>query len=185
MDTKNVEIERKFKLKYLDGITGLGKGVLIEQCFLSTNPERVVRIRVTSEKEAFLTVKGKAHGATRKEVETPIDPEKAKDMFALREGEMVRKVRRKITYEGKVWELDEFLDENQGLLVAEIELQSETEAFKMPPWVGEELTSDHRYANSSLARAPYKSWSERVNLEEQQTKATQINASCGLKLPTP
>lgn len=155
---KNVEIERKFELAGLEGISGMGPGVLIEQGFLSTDPKRVTRVRVTSQGEAFLTVKGKASGARRKEVETPIDPEAAREMLTLCEGHLIQKIRRKAVFGGKVWEIDEFLGENKGLFVAEVELESESEPVEIPAWAGRELTEDHAYANSSLAMRPFSSW---------------------------
>lgn len=157
---KNVEIERKFELAGLEGIEGMSGGVLIEQGFLSTDPKRVTRIRVTSEGEAFLTVKGKAAGARRKEVETPIDAEAARAMLELCEGDLIQKIRRKTVFGGKTWEIDEFLGANKGLFVAEVELESESEPVEIPAWAGRELTNDHAYANSNLALRPFSSWAQ-------------------------
>lgn len=155
---KNVEIERKFALSSLEGIEGLGEGVLIEQGFLSTVPERVARVRVISDGSAFFTVKGKASGARRVEIETPIDPQAAREMLALCEGSLIQKIRRKASYGGRIWEIDEFLGENKGLFVAEVELDSESDLVELPVWAGRELTEDQSYANSNLARRPFCSW---------------------------
>jgi adenylate cyclase len=154
----NMEIERKFLLSRVPDEVRELPGVLIEQGFLNADKRRVTRVRVTSEGEAFLTVKGLAHGASRVEIETPIDPLKAQAMLTMVEGSIISKVRRKITVAGKVWEIDEFQGANAGLVVAEIELESEEETFELPSWAGLEVTEDPRYANSSLALSPHSSW---------------------------
>lgn len=161
-ENKNIEIERKFLVgqlpSYVDGLPH----VRIEQGFLNADRLRVTRVRLTSDGQAFLTVKGLANGATRVEIETPIDPGKARSMLAMVEGAVITKTRRRILYAGKNWELDIFEGANAGLVVAEIELDSESEAFEVPPWVGMEVTEDQRYANSNLALRPYSLWGEPV-----------------------
>jgi CYTH domain-containing protein len=156
---ENVEIERKFLISALPQDALLLPGVLIEQGYLNTDKERTTRIRVASSGEAYLTVKGVAHGATRVEIETPIDPKAARNMLSMVDGSVVSKVRRRLDFGGHVWEIDEFLGENQGLFVAEIELSSESEFFERPAWLGLEVTEDSRYANSNLALNPFRRWS--------------------------
>lgn len=153
-----MEIERKFLLDKLPAGMEALHATFIEQGYLNTDTERTTRIRVTSAGEAFLTVKGAAHGISRVEVETPIDPVKARDMLALCEASIVSKWRRRVEHEGHVWEVDLFDGDNKGLIIAEIELAGEAEAFALPSWVGPEVSHDKRYSNSNLARTPFKTW---------------------------
>lgn len=152
-----VEIERKFL------VTGDAwrdaPAVFYSQGYLNRDKRRTVRVRIAGE-EAFLTVKGQSAGASRAEFEYPIPLWDARDLLALCEQPLVEKYRRKIPYEGFVWEVDEFLGENQGLVVAEIELPGEDTRFSIPDWVGEEVTSDVRYFNSNLSLHPYCHWSK-------------------------
>ncbi len=151
-----VEIERKF-LPAGDGWRRLGTPLLLRQGYLSSDPARVVRVRIEGD-QAFMTIKGKSVGATRGEWEYPIPLADANDLLALCEKPLVEKYRRRIEFAGNVWEVDEFLGANQGLVVAEIELASEDQPFDKPDWIGEEVTHDKRYFNSNLARRQYSSW---------------------------
>jgi adenylate cyclase len=151
-----VEIERKFLLAG-DGWRALGQPVLLRQGYLSSDPARVVRVRVEGD-QAYMTIKGKSVGATRGEWEYPIPLADANELLALCEQPIVEKFRRKIEFAGKVWEVDEFLGANQGLVVAEIELVSEDQPFDKPDWIGDDVTHDARYFNSSLVRNPYSTW---------------------------
>jgi adenylate cyclase len=151
-----VEIERKF-LPAGDGWRTLGTPLLLRQGYLSSDPASVVRVRVEGD-QAFITIKGKSVGATRGEWEYPIPLADANELLALCEQPLVEKYRRRIEFAGNVWEVDEFLGANQGLVVAEIELASEDQPFDKPDWIGAEVTHDKRYFNSNLARRPYSSW---------------------------
>jgi adenylate cyclase len=151
-----VEIERKFLLAGEDW-RALGEPLLLRQGYLSSDPARVVRVRVEGD-QAYLTIKGKSVGATRGEWEYPIPLLDANELLALCEQPIVEKYRRKIEFAGNVWEVDEFLGANAGLVVAEIELGSEDQAFERPDWIGFEVTHDARYFNSALARHPYSAW---------------------------
>lgn len=155
---KGYEIERKFLLKELPEQVREMPGVMIEQAYLSTDPELVTRVRTLSTGEAFLTVKGKAKGISRREIETPIDREAAQEMISMSRWAPIKKIRRKVQVGGKTWEVDEFLEANQGLLVAEVELESETEDIEMPAWVGKEVSEEHRYSNAALANDPFTTW---------------------------
>ena len=152
-----IEIERKFL------VTGdawkLAPAVPYAQGYLNRDKQRTVRVRVV-EGEAWLTVKGASAGATRAEFEYAIPVADAEQLLALCDGPLVRKLRRVVVHEGSTWEIDEFQGDNAGLVVAEIELRSEDEAFAAPAWLGEEVTHDARYFNSSLAAAPYSTWRE-------------------------
>ena len=152
------EIERKF-LTQSDAWKTLAEPVLLVQGYLSADPEKVVRLRIEADK-AFLTIKGKAQGASRNEWEYAIPLADAKAMLnhLCDPATLISKYRRRIPYQGMLWEVDEFLDLNEGLVVAEIELTAEDQPFEKPAWIGEDITDDHRYANNSLSRKPYTQW---------------------------
>jgi adenylate cyclase len=152
-----VEIERKFLVRG-DGWRTLGQPVLLRQGYLSSNPARTVRVRIEGG-QATLTIKGKSVGAKRGEWEYPIPLIDASELLdSLCEQPLIEKYRSRIAVGGHTWEVDEFLGANAGLVVAEIELDSEQESFELPDWVGEEVTGDVRYYNSSLIRLPYSEW---------------------------
>jgi adenylate cyclase len=152
-----VEIERKFLLVG-DAWRTLGEPVLLRQGYLSSDPERVVRVRIEGE-QGTLTIKGKSVGATRGEWEYPVPLADANELLdRLCQQPLIEKYRRRIAFAGYVWEVDEFLGANLGLMFAEIELASEDEQFDKPDWIGAEVTDDPRYFNSSLIRHPYSSW---------------------------
>ena len=151
------EIERKFLVNGND-YRSQGTAVHLRQGFLSTARERVVRIRIAGSK-AFLTVKGISTGATRAEFEYGIPLEDARFMLDnLCEKPIIDKHRFTIPFRGFTWEVDEFHGENEGLVVAEIELPSEDAVFEKPDWIGEEVTHDPRYYNSNLVKNPFKDW---------------------------
>lgn len=152
-----VEIERKFLLQG-EAWRGLGQAVLLRQGYLSSARERVVRVRIEGE-QAMLTIKGANVGATRGEWEYPIPLADAAELLdGLCEQPLIEKVRHRIEHAGMVWEVDEFLGANAGLVVAEIELHSEDQPFDKPDWIGEEVSSDARYYNANLIRHPYSQW---------------------------
>ena len=150
-----IEIERKFL------VTGTAwrtvAGVRFSQGYLNRDKERTVRVRLAGEK-AFLTIKGATTGATRVEFEYEIPAMDGEQLLSLCEQPIIEKIRQVISHEGATWEVDEFLGENAGLVVAEIELQSEEQAFARPQWLGAEVTHDPRYFNSSLAAQPFSRW---------------------------
>ncbi len=152
-----VEIERKFLLVG-DAWRTLGEPVLLRQGYLSSNPDRTVRVRIEGG-QGSMTIKGRSVGATRAEWEYPIPLLDATELLdRLCEQPLIEKFRRRIALGGHIWEVDEFLGANQGLVVAEIELASENQAFDKPDWVGAEVTDDRRYFNSSLIRHPFSNW---------------------------
>jgi len=152
-----VEIERKFLVRGDDWMT-LGEPVFFKQGYLSSHKDRVVRVRIEGER-AVMTIKGANKGAMRGEWEYEIPVADAAELLdGLCEQPLIEKYRRRITFAGNVWEVDEFLGANAGLVVAEIELQSEDQQFDKPDWVGEEVTDDLRYFNSSLIKHPYSAW---------------------------
>jgi len=152
------EIERKFLIK-TDRWQELNKphGDLYRQGYLSTDPNNTIRIRLT-ESAAWLTIKGLTKGASRREYEYAIPHEDAREMLDNQATHELSKTRYKITYASKLWEVDVFHGDNSGLIMAEIELESEDEQFELPGWVGEEVTGIERYYNSNLAVHPFNSW---------------------------
>jgi adenylate cyclase len=153
----SIEIERKFLVRD-DRWRSLGQGVLLRQGYLSSSPERIVRVRIEGDR-AMLTIKGRTHGATRAEWEYPIPTADAQAFLDnLCERPLIEKYRYRIPFDGLVWEVDEFLGENAGLIVAEVELESEDQPFARPEWIGDEVTHDARYFNANLLRHPYSKW---------------------------
>lgn len=152
-----LEIERKFLVRDLRW-KSLAQGVLLRQGYLSSTPERVVRVRIEGDR-ALLTVKGRNIGAARGEWEYPIPLFDAQTFLdELCERPIIEKLRYRIPWHGLVWEVDEFLGENAGLVVAEVELHTVDQSFDKPEWVGEEVTEDARYYNANLLRHPYSKW---------------------------
>lgn len=152
-----VEIERKFLVQG-DAWKTLGEPVFFRQGYLSSQKERTVRVRIEGDR-AVITIKGRSVGATRGEWEYPIPVQDAAELLdGLCEQPLIEKYRRKITNGAHVWEVDEFLGANAGLVVAEIELGAEDEAFDQPEWVADEVTDDARYYNSNLIRHPFSNW---------------------------
>ena len=152
-----IEIERKF---LLTGSTWkhIAPGTSYRQGYLNSAKERTVRVRTIDDK-GFLTIKGISVGATRVEYEYEIPVADAKHLLDdLCEKPIIEKNRYKISHSGFVWEIDEFFGENEGLVVAEIELESEDQTFEKPEWVGEEVTGDPRYFNSNLIKNPFIKW---------------------------
>lgn len=153
----STEIERKF-LVIGNAWRKLAQGVPYRQGYLNSMKERTVRIRTVGDK-AFMTVKGPTIGVTRQEFEYSIPFEDCVTMLEhLAEQPIIEKTRYKIPQGEFVWEIDEFHGVNEGLIVAEIELKSEDQAFEKPEWVGEEVSGDPRYYNSMLVKHPFCSW---------------------------
>ena len=153
-----LEIERKYLVDVnCWNKVNKPKGKELKQCYLSTDPEKTIRVR-TKGNEGFLTVKGKVKGLSRLEYEYPIPVEDAKDMMVKLGDNPIEKVRYEITVGQHVWEVDVFEGVNQGLIVAEIELSSENETFEIPEWVGKEVSTEAKYFNSNLQEHPYNQW---------------------------
>ncbi len=151
-----MEIERKF-LVQSDAWRGV-EGTRYSQGYLSSAAERTVRVRTVKDK-GYLTIKGVVSGASRQEFEYEIPLREANEMLnTLCERPLIEKYRYRIEYGGFIWEIDEFKGDNEGLLIAEIELPSEDQAFEKPNWVGEEVTEDPRYYNANLIQHPFTQW---------------------------
>jgi adenylate cyclase len=152
-----LEIERKFLVDNSD-YKSSAKAVLFRQGYLSTSFERSVRVRRFNDK-GFLTIKGKTNSCIREEYEYEIPVEDANNMLDnLCIQPIIEKVRYFLEYKGLQWIVDEFHGANEGLVMAEIELDSETQNFEKPEWLGKEITTDMRYYNSNLVNNPYKTW---------------------------
>tara|TARA_B100002049_G_C16069276_1_gene371982 strand:- start:274 stop:741 length:468 start_codon:yes stop_codon:yes gene_type:complete len=153
------EIERKFLVVSEDFKNEAFKNSRIKQGFLNTHPERTVRLRITGDK-AFITIKGKSskNGLSRFEWEKEIDIDEAEALFELCEPGIIEKTRYLVKAGDFVFEIDEFYGENEGLKVAEIELNKETDTFEKPQWLGREVTGEIKYYNSQLSKKPYKNW---------------------------
>ena len=153
-----LEIERKFLVNHEKwAVAEKPKAEFYRQGYLLTDPNKTIRIRATATK-GFMTIKGKSEGATRAEFEYEIPKEEAiqlLDMFAVSD---LTKYRYKVIFAEKLWEVDVFLDENEGLIVAEIELSSEDESFELPEWAAEEVTGEKKYYNSNLSTLPFSKW---------------------------
>lgn len=152
------EIERKFLVvgdRWRAGATGR----LMRQGYIPTQDARTVRVRVVGE-QGYLTLKGPAVGIVRPEFEYPIPLADAEAILAtLCQPPLIEKYRYRIPIGDVVWEVDEFLGANQGLVVAEVELTSPDQTVDLPDWIGSEVTHDLRYGNSNLARHPFTAWS--------------------------
>ncbi|NBL64709.1 CYTH domain-containing protein [Flavobacterium sp. NST-5] len=153
------EIERKFLVKDNSFKTNALKATAIAQGYLSTHPERTVRVRIKG-KKGFLTIKGKGNltGTTRFEWEKEIPVEEAKMLLQLCEKGVIEKTRYEIPVGNHTFEVDEFYGENAGLLLAEIELAHEDEIFEKPNWLGAEVTGNVQYYNAYLCQNPYITW---------------------------
>jgi adenylate cyclase len=155
------EIEKKFLVKG-EFKTAAAKQTRITQGYLSSVPERTVRVRVKGEK-GFITIKGigNASGASRYEWEKEISVQEAQDLMGICEPGVIDKTRFLVpASNGLKWEVDEFYGDNEGLTVAEIELPTEDTAFEKPIWLGEEVTGQVQYYNSMLMKNPFKNWSK-------------------------
>ena len=154
-----LEIERKYLID-LEKISPLENGIRIKQGYLSTDKNAVVRVRVKNDK-AYLTIKGSNSGIARLEFEYEIPLDEANEMIEkLCQKPVIDKTRYIINHENHTWEVDIFYGDNEGLVVAEVELSREDEHINLPSWVKEEVSHDDRYFNSNLMKLPFKDWKE-------------------------
>lgn len=157
-----VEIERKFLTHSTTPWSDLAKGIVYKQGYLSSGgaSQATVRVRIAGD-VAFLTIKGQTQGISRREFEYEIPVCDAEIMLNEQcQKPLIEKTRYKIPLEGHVWEVDVFAGDNKGLVVAEIELSAEDEAFARPDWLGEEVSGDPRYYNSNLISLPFSQWAK-------------------------
>jgi len=154
-----LEIERKFLIQKKEFKKFCHKKKHIIQGFLNSNKNRIVRVRII-DNEGFITIKGISDksGTTRFEWEKNIPLKEAKELMNLCEKGIIEKIRHYHTFGGNIFEIDEFLGTNEGLIVAEIELNDKSQDFLKPDYLGEEVTNDKKYYNSNLSKNSYKTW---------------------------
>ncbi len=152
-----VEIERKFLVRDDGWRSGVTERRIVRQGYLAIDDTTTVRVRIAGD-EAWITIKGKAEGLRRAEFEYAIPVSEADELMELCRGRVVEKVRHIVPQTPHFWEIDVFGGGNAGLVVAEIELNSEDEAVELPTWIGKEVSDDSRYLNACLAVCPYSRW---------------------------
>jgi len=153
-----MEIERKFLVKNNKWKRNASEGFEIKQAYFANLKGKSVRIRTVGEK-GFLTIKGPRVGISRDEFEYEIPLADANQLIKnYCDSNLISKKRYKVNFEGNTWEIDEFSGDNQGLILAEIELESPDEKITLPDWLGKEVGTDNRYYNSKLAKHPVNSW---------------------------
>jgi len=155
---QHIETERKFLVDH-DAWKKLKKppGQTLYQGYLCADEKKTIRVRVVGE-QGFITIKGEPTGCSRREFEYPVPGIEAAEILNLFTKNIIRKTRYRIHYKNLLWEVDEFHDENNGLILAEIELNNENDCFEKPDWIGMEVTTDRRYYNSYLSVHPYSGW---------------------------
>jgi len=170
-----VEIERKFLVTSRD-CSGLGPGRLIRQAYLSQRGGVTVRVRCSGQK-AWLTVKSRTGRISQAEFEYEIPTDHAEFLMATGRHPPIKKIRYKVSVGGLDWVVDEFLGANAGLVLAEIELDDPNQNFAIPTWLGQEVSGDPRYRNSSLYRRPLSQWKQRddTHLVMPATKTLMVN----------
>ncbi len=151
-----LEIERKF-LVISEDYQQSSKSVYIKQAYLSADENMAIRVRI-EKNQATINIKSKKSERVNHEFEYIIPMDEAISLVNMSPYPIIEKTRHVVKYEGKTWEVDKFHGDNEGLTVAEIELDNENEEFAMPPWLGEEVTADFRYLNSNLAINPFSKW---------------------------
>lgn len=155
-----IEIERKFLLISNDWRNSIETTLEMSQGYLSCDAQSAVRVRICGE-QANINIKSTRDGIYRLEYEYSIPVEDARELVKyVARRPVIRKKRHIVHFDGKCWEIDEFEQENAGLIVAEVELESVDEDFSRPPWLGREVSTDARYYNSNLSRLPYSVWQD-------------------------
>lgn len=154
------EIERKYLITSQSFKKNASYAHEIRQGYLSIDEKKVIRLRTLDEK-GFITIKSKATGITRNEFEYEIPKNEALEMMQTLCPGLLEKIRYVVPFKGMKWEVDEFFNENRGLILAEIELESQNQSFVEPSWLGKEVTHDYRYYNAYISNHPYTKWEEK------------------------
>lgn len=152
------EIERKFLVTNDGWRGGADRGRRLRQAYLAQTDLASIRVRIEDDTVAVLTIKSASSGLSRQEFEYPVPLRDAEALAKLRQGSVLTKTRFRVRHAGRTWEIDVYAGDNEGLVLAEIELTSEAEAIETPPWVGPEVTQDPRYYAARLAERPFRSW---------------------------
>jgi len=153
-----IEIERRFLVASDGWRTHANDGHRFRQAYLASSATNSVRIRVVDDMTAYITIKSGFRGLTRDEFEYGIPVSDALAMLTLRESSVIDKVRHSVERDGLIWEIDVFAGDNDGLILAEVEISNENEVIPLPEWIGQEVSDDERYQNSTLAAAPFTTW---------------------------
>lgn len=148
------EIERKFLISDDGWKSSVESSARLQQGYLSTSAKATVRVRIYDDRDAVLTLKGKPEGISRAEFEYAIPLEDARELMAMAKPNIIEKRRHKVRFEAHIWEIDVFEGLHEGLILAEVEMQSADEHVVLPTWIGREVSDDDRYANASLSRNP-------------------------------
>jgi len=154
------EIERKYRLKNNTWKSQIHSSHTIKQGYLNLEPTRTVRVRIIGPK-ALLTIKGKNVKTTRLEFEYEIPIDDALQLLQLCEKPLLEKTRHEVHLDNLIWEIDEFEGDNEGLIIAEVELQDEDQKINLPNWIDQEVSHDPRYYNSNLIKSPYNIWKDK------------------------
>jgi adenylate cyclase len=160
------EIERKFLVHGTDWQQIATGKTDIRQAYLTKGDKSSIRIRINDNSTATLTVKSRPVELRRLELEYPVPTLEAEALILLRQGSVVEKVRYRLPCGNLTWEVDVFSGENLGLVIAEIELRSESQYIQLPPWIGKEVTGQQQYYNGFLARRPFSSWSHSDSIRQ-------------------
>jgi adenylate cyclase len=152
------EIERKFLVASGDWQKLAVSSIRIRQAYLASEGSLSIRVRIENDHAATLTLKSRGAELRRLELEYPIPATDAEALIARRHGSLVEKIRHHVPWQGLMWEVDVFTGDNEGLILAEIELDHERQPFDLPPWIGTEVTSLRKYYNGDLALRPYREW---------------------------
>ena len=164
------EIERKFLVLGDDWSKLTQRHVTIRQAYLASNSTNSIRVRIEDDKTATLTVKSKPSSLRRLELEYPVPLLEAEAMVQLRQGAVIEKIRHVVPWDDLAWEIDVFLGSNAGLIIAELELGNEHQQFRMPAWIGREITGQLQYYNSALVTRPYCDWTQQDMTKQDMTK---------------
>lgn len=155
------EIERKFLVRDDSWRAQVKDRIAIRQAYLATDGKASVRIRIRDNTSATLSVKSRPASLRRLELEFPVPVLEAEAMIGLRHGAVIEKIRHLVPHGDLIFEVDEFSGENEGLIIAEIELNDENQEITLPDWIGAEITGQPQYYNSALVLRPYRSWPQR------------------------
>mgnify|MGYP005849342259 CR=1 FL=1 len=152
------EIERKFLVKGEAWRSLSPTGTVYRQGYIPTQNRTTVRVRLVGE-QGYITLKGLSKGISRAEYEYPIPAQDAREMLnTFCDRPLIEKTRYKLEFAGLIWEVDEFAGENQGLILAEVELTDENQIVELPDWIGKDVSDDPRYYNANLVQHPYSQW---------------------------
>jgi adenylate cyclase len=152
------EIERKFLVSNDAWRVAADHGRRLRQAYIAETDHAVIRVRTEDDARGVLTIKSAGSGLSRAEYEYSLPLRDARELFQLRQGSVVEKMRFTVPHAGRVWEVDVYSGDNEGLVIAEVELESEADLVEQPDWAGHEVTGDPRYYAARLARSPFRHW---------------------------